>query len=291
MSRFNLSQNRYRLGVVGLGGEVVIIVVTAASSVMANNTVERVVSTLVGGDNTRRTNRTRSNPALTLFGDWVFIQPRSGGVINGTLITEGSIAVGGAIRVVAEFLGELVVASTDGYWLVEMRVHDCLADFLASCSVSTDCECIPVMRNVRGVVHPFGSAVQCAVYLRLFFIRQSGPLRLGSWTWFAFGVSPLRLSLGLSVLLPLSDSLSFGLVIRFLVQGSALGCGLAFCLMRWCPDLGDSVHDLLVCFLLLGFRGGLVVRLGFLNGDDSFAQMVRRKNTTDESRNIRIACR
>jgi hypothetical protein len=86
-------------------GEVVVVFVTATARVVANNAMECILPTRVRSDSAMRTDGTGSNPALTLFRDRVFVQLGSGGVVNGALTTEGSITVGGAVFIVAEFLG------------------------------------------------------------------------------------------------------------------------------------------------------------------------------------------
>ena len=99
------SRKPARLFPLCVGGEVVVVFVTATARVVANNAVERILSTRVRSDNTMRTDGTGPNPALTLFRDRVFVQLGSGRVVNGTLTTEGSITVSGAVFIVAEFLG------------------------------------------------------------------------------------------------------------------------------------------------------------------------------------------
>ena len=86
------------------GGEVVVVLVTPTCLVVANNAVEGIVPTLARSDNAMSTDGTCSNPALTLRLDRIFLQPCSGGVINGLFTTNGSIRVRSAVRIVAEGL-------------------------------------------------------------------------------------------------------------------------------------------------------------------------------------------
>jgi len=111
--------------------EVMVVFVTATARVVANNAMERILPTRVRSDSAMRTDGTGSNPALTLFRDRVFVQLGPGRIVNGTLTTEGSITVSGAVFIVAEFLGKFVVASTNWCWGMKVGVHYSLADILA----------------------------------------------------------------------------------------------------------------------------------------------------------------
>jgi len=255
------------------GGEVVVIFVTASAIVVADNAVERIMPTLVRSDNAMRTNGTRSNPSLNLLCDRVFVQLGSGGVVNGTLTTEGSITVRGVVRIVAEFLGKLVITSTNGYWAMKVGVHHGLADLLACRSLSTNSEFILVVGDVRSILHPVRGIPEGPLHLTLLSAIQLGLGRTLGWTFLPFGVLPLLCSVGFPFLLRLRNGLGLGLVVCLLMQGTTLGGALARCLVIWCPDLWDSAHYLRVQLLLLGALGGLFLRLPFLRGNNMMTQL------------------
>jgi len=137
--------------------------------------------------------------------------------------TEGVVAMGGAISIVAEWLRVSVITSANGIVMVEDGIANGLPDMPSRGGVSTNRERVMSMRDILSMLHPVSSIAQAA-RRAVSVTRRSIPRPAGRFvsTRTSGGRLPLPPPVFFRGFLGVCHSLSPGPIVGCLVQLAAL---------------------------------------------------------------------